>query len=231
MAKKKEKAKFIRTKIHSNIGTIGHVDHGKTTLTAAITYALHLKGYGAFRDYEAIDKSPEERRRKITIQTSHVEYETEKRHYSHIDCPGHQDYSAPFNYYIFFCVVTEFFINLKKFKNGNWLKIGNNLRKIACYLKLLNKYLIITFKIFYNEFNKLQILKKKNDDIISLYYIFIFYNFKYIKFLLYFFLIVTFKKFLLIFNKNKGYSNYFFYKNKNTEFLYYNILYNEKKIN
>lgn len=100
MAKKKEK--FIRTKIHSNIGTIGHVDHGKTTLTAAITYALSIKGLGSFKDYEAIDKSPEERRRKITIQTTHVEYETEKRHYSHIDCPGHQDYSAPFIYNILF---------------------------------------------------------------------------------------------------------------------------------
>lgn len=92
MAKKKEKEKFIRSKVHSNIGTIGHVDHGKTTLTAAITYALSLKGWGSYRDYESIDKSPEERRRKITIQTTHVEYETEKRHYSHIDCPGHQDY-------------------------------------------------------------------------------------------------------------------------------------------
>ncbi|XP_061884646.1 elongation factor Tu-like [Entelurus aequoreus] len=92
MEKKKEKEKFIRTKIHSNIGTIGHVDHGKTTLTAAITYALSLKGLGDFKDYEAIDKSPEERRRRITINTTHVEYETNKRHYSHIDCPGHQDY-------------------------------------------------------------------------------------------------------------------------------------------
>jgi elongation factor Tu len=97
MAKKKEK--FVRTKVHSNIGTIGHVDHGKTTLTAAITYALSLKGLGLYKDYESIDKSPEERRRKITIQTAHVEYETEKRHYSHIDCPGHQDYSAPFYFY------------------------------------------------------------------------------------------------------------------------------------
>lgn len=228
MAKKKEKAKFIRTKIHSNIGTIGHVDHGKTTLTAAITYALHLKGYGAFKDYEAIDKSPEERRRKITIQTSHVEYETLKRHYSHIDCPGHQDYSAPFYYYLLICVVTKILKNLKKFKNGNLLIIGNNLRTIACYFKLLKNFLIISFKIFYNEFNKLQILKKKNDDIfVNIYCIFIFYNFKYIKFLLYFFLIVTFKKFLLVFNKNKGYSKIFLKKKKNTEFLYYNILYNE----
>lgn len=119
MAKKKEKAKFIRTKIHSNIGTIGHVDHGKTTLTAAITYALSLKGLGVYKDYDSIDKSPEERRRKITIQTSHVEYETEKRHYSHIDCPGHQDYSAPFNYYLFFCIVTKFFKIFKKSKNYN----------------------------------------------------------------------------------------------------------------
>lgn len=92
MAKKREKEKFVRSKQHSNIGTIGHVDHGKTTLTAAITYALSLKGLGTYQNYEAIDKTPEERRRKITIKTSHVEYETEKRHYSHIDCPGHQDY-------------------------------------------------------------------------------------------------------------------------------------------
>jgi len=119
MAKKKEKAKFIRTKIHSNIGTIGHVDHGKTTLTAAITYALSLKGFGSYKDYDSIDKSPEERRRKITIQTSHVEYETENRHYSHIDCPGHQDYSAPFYYYSFFYIVVKFFNFLNKNKDNN----------------------------------------------------------------------------------------------------------------
>jgi len=92
MAKKKEKEKFVRTKPHCNVGTIGHVDHGKTTLTAAITSVLAAQGTTKFQDYEAIDKSPEERRRKITIQTAHVEYETVKRHYSHIDCPGHQDY-------------------------------------------------------------------------------------------------------------------------------------------
>ena len=136
MAKKKEKAKFIRTKIHSNIGTIGHVDHGKTTLTAAITYALSLKGFGAFKDYESIDKSPEERRRKITIQTAHVEYETENRHYSHIDCPGHQDYSVPFNYYLFFCLVTKIFKILKKFKIYNLLINGNILRKITCCIQI-----------------------------------------------------------------------------------------------
>lgn len=91
MAKKKEK--FIRTKTHCNIGTIGHVDHGKTTLTAAITKVLaDLDGNTKFQKYEAIDKSPEERRRKITIQSTNVEYETSLRHYSHIDCPGHQDY-------------------------------------------------------------------------------------------------------------------------------------------
>ena len=86
------KAKFERTKPHVNIGTIGHVDHGKTTLTAAITKALSLKGQASFTDYANIDKAPEERERGITIKTSHVEYETDKRHYAHVDCPGHADY-------------------------------------------------------------------------------------------------------------------------------------------
>ena len=86
------KAKFERTKPHVNIGTIGHVDHGKTTLTAAITKALSLKGQASFTDYANIDKAPEERERGITINTSHVEYETDKRHYAHVDCPGHADY-------------------------------------------------------------------------------------------------------------------------------------------
>ena len=86
------KAKFERTKPHVNIGTIGHVDHGKTTLTAAITKTLAMKGGAAFVDYANIDKAPEERERGITINTAHVEYETEKRHYAHVDCPGHADY-------------------------------------------------------------------------------------------------------------------------------------------
>ena len=87
------KAKFERTKPHVNIGTIGHVDHGKTTLTAAITLVLNKRfGSGEFVDYANIDKAPEERERGITISTSHVEYETEKRHYAHVDCPGHADY-------------------------------------------------------------------------------------------------------------------------------------------
>ena len=87
------KEKFERTKPHVNIGTIGHVDHGKTTLTAAITYVLSKRsGKGEFVDYAHIDKAPEERERGITISTSHVEYETEKRHYAHVDCPGHADY-------------------------------------------------------------------------------------------------------------------------------------------
>ena len=87
------KAKFERTKPHCNIGTIGHVDHGKTTLTAAITKTLHDRnGTGEFIDYANIDKAPEERERGITINTSHVEYETAKRHYAHVDCPGHADY-------------------------------------------------------------------------------------------------------------------------------------------
>jgi len=86
------KAKFERTKPHVNIGTIGHVDHGKTTLTAAITKVLNFKGTSEFIDYGQIDKAPEERARGITISTSHVEYQTENRHYAHVDCPGHADY-------------------------------------------------------------------------------------------------------------------------------------------
>ena len=86
------KAKFERTKPHVNIGTIGHVDHGKTTLTAAITKTLASKGQADFVDYANIDKAPEERERGITINTAHVEYETEARHYAHVDCPGHADY-------------------------------------------------------------------------------------------------------------------------------------------
>ena len=86
------KAKFERTKPHVNIGTIGHVDHGKTTLTAAITKYLSLKGQAKFEGYADIDKAPEERERGITINTAHVEYETDKRHYAHVDCPGHADY-------------------------------------------------------------------------------------------------------------------------------------------
>ena len=86
------KAKFDRSKPHVNIGTIGHVDHGKTTLTAAITKVLNLGGSADFVDYANIDKAPEERERGITINTSHVEYQTEKRHYAHVDCPGHADY-------------------------------------------------------------------------------------------------------------------------------------------
>ena len=86
------KAKFERNKPHINIGTIGHVDHGKTTLTAAITKWLSLQGRAQFEAYDSIDKAPEEKARGITINTAHVEYETEKRHYAHVDCPGHADY-------------------------------------------------------------------------------------------------------------------------------------------
>ena len=86
------KQKFERTKPHVNIGTIGHVDHGKTTLTAAITKYLAMQGKAEYTDYSSIDKAPEERERGITINTAHVEYETEKRHYAHVDCPGHADY-------------------------------------------------------------------------------------------------------------------------------------------
>ena len=86
------KEKFDRSKPHVNVGTIGHVDHGKTTLTAAITMALAIKGLSETRTFDSIDNAPEERERGITIATAHVEYSTEKRHYAHVDCPGHADY-------------------------------------------------------------------------------------------------------------------------------------------
>ncbi|OUS18997.1 elongation factor Tu, partial [Rhodospirillales bacterium 47_12_T64] len=86
------KEKFERTKPHCNVGTIGHVDHGKTTLTAAITKVLAEASGGTATNFEDIDKAPEERARGITISTAHVEYETEARHYAHVDCPGHADY-------------------------------------------------------------------------------------------------------------------------------------------
>jgi len=86
------KAKFERKKPHVNVGTIGHVDHGKSTLTAAITKVLATKGLAEYVPFEQIDKAPEEKARGITIQLAHIEYETEKRHYAHIDCPGHADY-------------------------------------------------------------------------------------------------------------------------------------------
>lgn len=86
------KAKFERVKPHANIGTIGHVDHGKTTLTSAITKVLAMKGQAQFRSFDSIDNAPEEKARGITIATAHVEYETDKRHYAHVDCPGHADY-------------------------------------------------------------------------------------------------------------------------------------------
>src|SRR4051812_45922326 len=86
------KKQFVRTKPHANVGTIGHVDHGKTTLTAAITKTLALKGQAQFRAFDSIDKAPEEKARGITIAIAHVEYETDKRHYAHVDCPGHADY-------------------------------------------------------------------------------------------------------------------------------------------
>ncbi len=86
------KAKFERTKPHVNVGTIGHIDHGKTTLTAAITRVLAKKGFGWYVPFEEIDKAPEEKERGITIATAHVEYQTANRHYAHVDCPGHADY-------------------------------------------------------------------------------------------------------------------------------------------
>src|SRR6201981_2349 len=84
--------KFERKKPHLNVGTIGHVDHGKTTLTAAITRYLSEKGYANFKKFDEIDNAPEEKERGITIATSHVEYQTDNRHYAHVDCPGHADY-------------------------------------------------------------------------------------------------------------------------------------------
>ena len=86
------KEKFVRTKPHVNVGTIGHVDHGKTTLTAAITKIMALAGQAEFKAFDAIDNAPEERQRGITISTAHVEYESQERHYAHVDCPGHADY-------------------------------------------------------------------------------------------------------------------------------------------
>ena len=86
------KENFVRTKPHVNIGTIGHVDHGKTTLTAAITTVLAKQGLSEVKSFDQIDNAPEEKERGITINTAHVEYETEKRHYAHVDCPGHADY-------------------------------------------------------------------------------------------------------------------------------------------
>src|SRR5712664_1469659 len=86
------KKKFERTKPHVNVGTIGHIDHGKSTLTAAITKTLSLKGQADFRAFDSIDNAPEEKERGITISIAHVEYETDKRHYAHVDCPGHADY-------------------------------------------------------------------------------------------------------------------------------------------
>nr|HPG47848.1 GTP-binding protein [Petrotogaceae bacterium] len=86
------KEKYLRNKPHMNIGTIGHIDHGKTTLTAAITKSLSLKGFADFTPFDQIDKAPEEKARGITISVSHVEYQTDNRHYAHIDCPGHADY-------------------------------------------------------------------------------------------------------------------------------------------
>src|SRR6185437_5641906 len=86
------KQKFVRSKPHVNVGTIGHIDHGKTTLTAAITKVLASKGQAKYTAFDQIDKAPEERERGITIAIAHVEYETDKRHYAHVDCPGHADY-------------------------------------------------------------------------------------------------------------------------------------------
>src|SRR6185503_1600612 len=91
-AAKMAKKKFDRTKPHVNVGTIGHIDHGKTSLTAAITKYLALKGASEYRAFDTIDNAPEERERGITIAIAHVEYETEARHYAHVDCPGHADY-------------------------------------------------------------------------------------------------------------------------------------------
>ena len=210
MAKKKEKEKFVRTKIHSNIGTIGHVDHGKTTLTAAITYVLSLKGLGEFKDYEAIDKSPEERRRKITINTTHVEYETDKRHYSHIDCPGHQDYSVPFLYILLWFlakIIISFFCLIKICK---------------IFFKIIFKKVkaIYIISIFYDEVYKFQLLSFLLFFCNIQYIIFFWYNLKYKETFVLFNFLGTSKKNKLVIYKNKG---YFFFKN--TELLYYKFFF------
>lgn len=137
MAKKLEKEKFVRTKQHCNIGTIGHVDHGKTTLTAAITKVLAGIGKTEFKDYGDIDFHPEERKRGITINASHIEYETDKRHYSHIDCPGHQDYSAPSNLIKRFSIAWDYLPFSKDNKTYSLAKWGNSEVTIACYKRVL----------------------------------------------------------------------------------------------
>jgi Elongation factor Tu GTP binding domain len=159
MAKKIEKEKFIRTKQHCNIGTIGHVDHGKTTLTAAITKALAGIGNTEFKDYGDIDFHPEERRRGITINATHVEYETEKRHYSHIDCPGHQDYSAPFNNYLPCSLTRVDYCALINHKAYNLLNCRNAMRNIACCKRRVKDYL--QAKIQYDEVNESQLQQSR----------------------------------------------------------------------
>ena len=140
MAKKIEKEKFVRSKPHCNIGTIGHVDHGKTTLTAAITKVLSTIGNTKFKDYSDIDNHPEERARGITINTAHIEYETELRHYSHIDCPGHQDYSAPSNNYISYSLARVCLWTPYNSKTYDLLNYGNIIRNIACHKRKLKDY-------------------------------------------------------------------------------------------
>jgi elongation factor Tu len=110
--------KFSRTKPHVNIGTIGHVDHGKTTLTAAITKTLATLGQAEFMDYNQIDKAPEEKARGITISTAHVEYETANRHYAHVDCPGHADYIKNM---ITGAAQVRIFFTFSFFVSHNWL--------------------------------------------------------------------------------------------------------------
>jgi len=151
MAKKLEKEKFVRSKPHCNIGTIGHVDHGKTTLTSAITKVLSGIGNNKFKDYGDIDNHPEERARGITINTAHIEYETEIRHYSHIDCPGHADFSAPFNYLLPFHFAKDTFLAFFNYDTDGLSNSRDTVETIACHLVKFNQGLLYIIGQYINN--------------------------------------------------------------------------------